>query len=129
MAMEGKAVGIAAADAALCWPAASAAAGMKLLTQRDGAKHWPLSRGFSAAIASGEAKGHFATVMALQAVEFSIPLLPLLQCVLYAEWHSACAEPADPSLFFAESAQILPELLTFLKPHALALHTPAARAL
>lgn len=129
MAMEGDAAGIAAADASLRWPAASAAAGVKLLAQREGARHWPLSRRFSASVTAGEAQGHFATVMALQAVEFSIPLLPLLQCVLYAEWHAARSEPADPSLFFQESAHILPELVTFLKPHAPELHLPAARAL
>jgi hypothetical protein len=129
MAQSADSQSIIAADSALTWPAASAAAGGKLLTQREGARHWPLSRRFTAAVAAGHAPGHFATVLTLQAAEFSIALLPLLQCVLFTEWHAARSEPADASLFFTEAAPVLPRLASFLQPHAPAHFLPSARAL
>jgi hypothetical protein len=129
LAMASDSGALIAADAALVWPAASVTAGAKLLAQRDGAMHWPLARRFSAAVAGGQAAGHFATVMALQAAEFSIALLPLLQCVLYAEWHAAREESADAGVFFTEAAAVLPRLVSFLPQDASVHFIPAARAL
>ena len=129
MAQDADSAGIIAADAALNWPGSSAQAGVKLLSHREGAKHWPLSRRFSTAVAAGTAPGHFATVMALQAAEFSIALLPLLQCVLFAEWHAARPGPADAPMFFVEAAPVLPGMVSFLHPHAPDHFLPSARAL
>lgn len=88
LAHRGNADALAAADATLPLPHSSASAGRRLLSRRDGAHFHPVARRFRSHISSGTAPGHFATVMALQAVDFSLGILPLLQALLYCEWFS-----------------------------------------
>ena len=129
MALAGDARGVAAADAALRLPDTSAAAGRNLLAMREGARPLPVMRKFAGAVAEGTACGHFATVMALQGADFSIALLPLLQCVLYCEWRAA--QPADAARdlndFFRQAGSLLPSLASLLIPHAQDSAIPVAR--
>ena len=131
MALTGDAKGVIAADAALRLPAASAVAGRGLLAVRAGARPLPVLRKFAAAVAGGTASGHFATVMALHAVDFSVALLPLLQCVLYCEWRAIqpADAPKEPDEFFRQAASLLPSLASLLIPHAHDSAIPAARVL
>lgn len=131
MAQRGDAGGIIAADAALRLPSASAAAGRELLAHRSGARHLPVSRRFAAAIAEGGAAGHFATVLALHAADFSVAVLPLLQCLLYCEWHAG--QPADAKCGMGELFHLavaamssLPALAASPAPGAV---KPAARTI
>ncbi len=131
MALAGDAKMVIAADAALRLPAASAAAGRGLLAMRAGARPLPVLRRFAAAVAEGTASGHFVTVMALHAADFSVALLPLLQCVLYCEWRSSQPPdaPKEPDEFFRKAASLLPSLASLLIPHAHDSAIPAARML
>lgn len=128
MALAGDAKGVAAADAALALREASATAGRALLATRSGARPLPVLRKFAAAVEEGSANGHFATVMALHGVDFSIALLPLLQCVLYCEWRVAQPVDAPGELgdFFRCSGSLLPLLASLLFPHAQDSAIPAA---
>jgi len=120
LAIRGEAGLLVRMDAALELPPASAPAGWELLARREGARHLPATRRFAAAVAGGASPGHFATVFALQAAEFSVAVLPMLQGLLYCEWHAArpshepCALPDFLRLAGAELAA-LPALLA---PHA-----------
>ena len=98
MAHRGEAGGITALDSALRLPPRSAAAGLELLTHRHGARHLPVLRRFETAVAEGKAVGHFATVLTLHAANFSIALLPLLQCLLYCECHVGQPSDAMPGM-------------------------------
>ncbi len=131
MALAGDANGVTAADAALRLPVASAIAGRGLLATRTGARPLPVLRRFAAAVGNGTATGHFATVMALHAVDFSVALLPLLQCVLYCEWRSSQLPDAlkEPGEFFRHATSLLPFLASLLIPHAHDFAIPAARVL
>jgi hypothetical protein len=112
MAQRGDADGTTAADATLELPPASVQAGRELLEQREGARYMPVVRRFSGAVADGRARGHFATVLTLYAADFSIALLPLLQCLLYCEWRAG--QPVDSQTgldrFFRDAAGILASL-------------------
>ncbi len=88
MALRGDSSSLARADLALPLPPSSAEAGLRLLRQRAGARYVPVTRRFTAMTAAGSAAGHFVTAMALQSADFSIGLLPLLQSLLYCEWHA-----------------------------------------
>ena len=128
MALAGDAKAVAATDAALALREASTSAGRALLATRSGARPLPVMKKFAAAVEDGSAHGHFATVMALHGADFSIALLPLLQCVLYCEWRAV--QPAGASLelgdFFRCSGSLLPALASLLFPHAKDSATPAA---
>ena len=128
MALAGDAKGVVAADAALALRDASATAGRALLATRSGSRPLPVLRKFAASVEAGSASGHFATVMALHGADFSIALLPLLQCVLYCEWRAA--QPVGASLefgdFFRCSGSLLPALAALLFPHAQDSAIPAA---
>lgn len=119
LALRGEAGLLARADAALHLPEASAAAGRELLSRREGARHLPVSRRFTEAVAAGNAPGHFATVLALQAAEFNVAVLPMLQCLLYCEWRAAmnAASPRDLPDFFRLAAPALAALPALLVPH------------
>ncbi len=121
MAARGDAAGLTAADTALTLPSASASAGRELLAQRAGARYLPVLRRFAGAVAEGKATGHFATVLALHASDFSVALLPLLQCLLYCEWRAGQAQEAACSLedFFRQAGGILPSLPAVLTDHAI----------
>jgi hypothetical protein len=96
MALGGDAAGLTEADGSLRLPPPSAEAGRKLLESRKRARQLPAARRFVAAVAAGGAPGHFATVMALQAAEFSVAVLPLLQCLLFCEWRTGRPDCTAP---------------------------------
>ncbi|HEX2750730.1 MAG TPA: hypothetical protein VHM91_22185, partial [Verrucomicrobiales bacterium] len=132
MAARGDAAGLTTADAALTLPPASVRAGRELLAQREGARHLPVLRRFAAAVAEGKTTGHFATVLALYAADFSVALLPLLQCLLYCEWHAGQKPEAAGSVedFFRQTAGVLPLLPAVLTDHAIRsvdFRTPSGR--
>ncbi len=105
-------------DAALDLPPASGRAGRDLLSQREGARHLTATRRFTASVAAGQAPGHFATVFALQAAEFSVAVLPMLQCLLYCEWHAAQLPRTSRTLvdFFRSASSSLAALPALTKP-------------
>jgi hypothetical protein len=107
-------------DAAFQLPVASSKAGAELLARREGARHLPATRRFAAAVAAGAAPGHFATVVALQSAEFSVALLPMLQCLLYCEWRAAqqSHSPRALSDFFRLAGAELAALPALVSPHA-----------
>lgn len=119
LALRGEAGLLARADAALRLPEASAAAGRELLSRREGARYLPVNRRFAAAVAAGDAPGHFATVLALQAAGFSLAVLPLLQCLLYCEWRAAMSVDAPRGLsdFLLIAAPALAALPALITPH------------
>jgi hypothetical protein len=120
LSLRGEAGLLAKADAALSLPAASVQAGRELLARRSGARHLPVLRRFGRAVECGAAAGHFATVLALQAADFSVAVLPLLQCLLYCEW-SAGQPPGAPRellYFFQNAGTALATLPSLIKPHA-----------
>jgi hypothetical protein len=127
LALKGDGDGVAAADQALALPQASSEAGRALLARRDGRRQLPAARRFTAAVAASEARGHFATVVALQAAEFSIALLPMLQCLLYCEWRSAQPEAGRTGFeeFFRDARNVLSFLPSLIIPHV---HDPAISA-
>jgi hypothetical protein len=120
LALRAEASLLARADAALSLPEGSVQAGRALLSQRGGARHLPVLRRFAAAVAAGAAEGHFATVLALQAADFSVAVLPMLQCLLYCEWHAARPAGASGDLvqFFHSAGSALAQLPSLIKPHA-----------
>lgn len=122
LSLRGEAALLARADTALPLAAASASvkAGRELLAQRGGARHLPVLRRFAAAVESGAAAGHFATVLALQAADFSVAVLPLLQCLLYCEWSAGQPAGASRELlqFFRNADTALATLPSLIKPHA-----------
>lgn len=119
LALRGEVAILTAADAALRLPAASALAGRELLARRDGARHLPVARRFAAAVAAGAAPGHFETVFALQAADFSVAVLPMLQGLLYCEWRAGQPAGVPHALpdFFQHAAPALYLLPSLLHPH------------
>jgi hypothetical protein len=110
MARRGDATALIAADAALDLSASSVQAGRHLLDRRAGARYLPVLRRFTTAVDDGKAEGHFATVLALQAADFSVAELPLLQCLLFCEWRAGQSLESSPGMdqFFREASGILP---------------------
>jgi hypothetical protein len=92
-------------------------AGRELLGARRGAKHLPVLRKFGVAVAEGVAKGHWETVMALHAVEFSVAALPMLQSLLFAAWWREQPRCGERGLdeFFRQSGGLLNRLPTLLR--------------
>jgi hypothetical protein len=120
LALRGEGGILVKADAALTLPAGSVQAGRELLAQRRGARHLPALRRFAAAVEARTAAGHFVTVLALQAAEFSVAVLPMLQCLLYCEWHAGqpAAAPRELLQFFRSAGPALTLLPALIKPHA-----------
>jgi len=131
MALLGDAAGLAEADRTLDLPPSSTSAGRDLLAARGGARYLPVARRFAGAVGNGAAAGHFATVMALHAADFSVALLPLLQCLLYCEWRAGQSGAAARGLeeFLHQAHSILPALRALLLSHAQNPDIPVARAL
>ncbi len=130
MALRGDAAGLIAAEGGLRLSGASAQAGKELLARREGARHLPVARRFAAAVAEGKTPAHFATVFALYAADFSIAVLPMLQCLLYCEWRTR--RPAPPSVemetFFQQAAEALKVLPTLVVPGPGAIAFPAGKS-
>jgi hypothetical protein len=120
LVLRGESALLVRMDAALLLPVASSLAGAALLARREGARHLPATRRFAAAVAGGTAPGHFATVIALQSAEFSVALLPLLQCLLYCEWCTAQQSHSSRALsnFFRLAGPELAALPALVSPHA-----------
>lgn len=131
LAVTGDAAALARADLALPLPASSATAGLRLLRQRAGALYIPVTRRFTAFAAEGRAAGHFSTAMALQSVDFSLGLLPLLQCLLFCEWQAGQAGEAlrDLDTFFLKAGHEFRRLPSLLPHHDTHPAIPAARAI
>lgn len=129
MALRGDVAGMTAADRLLKLPPASSEAGRRLLDARRGARHLPAGRRFAAAVAAGETPGHFATVMALQAADFSIAVLPLVQCLLYCEWRAGQPPSGlrDLDDFLRHASGTVPSLTSLISPHEQAPDIPFSR--
>lgn len=119
--------GLAAADLALAWPPESVAAGRVLLASRADAWPLPIAKRFRAAVAAGQAAGHFATVMALYAAGFSIALVPLIQAVLYCEWRGGQNAGVTLDDFPGIPAGLLPAPPGSIFSHAASTAIPVAR--
>lgn len=115
-ASGGKFAEVVGADGGL-GESGAVAAGRELLGARRGAKHLPVLRKFGAAVAEGVAKGHWETVMALHAVEFSVAALPMLQSLLFAAWWREQPRCGVRGLdeFFRQSGGLLNRLPTLLR--------------
>jgi hypothetical protein len=94
----------------------SCRAGAAVLAARTGARHLPVLRRYGEAVREGRAPGHWVSVMALHAVEFSVGMLPLLQCLLYAEWRQSDCGDGGVESFLRESAGSLSALPALLRP-------------
>lgn len=103
-------------DGQLADCAKSRRAGAAVLAARAGARHLPVLRRFGEAVREGKAPGHWVTVMALHAVEFSVGMLPLLQGLLYAEWRQSDCGGGGLEAFLRESAGSLSGLPALLRP-------------
>ncbi|HWB07204.1 MAG TPA: hypothetical protein VG796_29540 [Verrucomicrobiales bacterium] len=114
MAARGDAAALITADSALQLPPASALAGQALLAQRGGARFLPVVRRFMTAVTEGKAPGNFVTVLALHAMDFSIALLPLVQCLLYCEWRAGSPAGGTMEDFFRDAAGDVPSLPSLL---------------
>ena len=112
-AVGGDAAEVVRLDRALPACATGCAAGAELLARRRGARHLPVLRRFAGEVEAGRAAGHFATVLALHAVEFSVGALPLLQALLWCEQRGESGDCGDAKMgaFLRESAAALPALL------------------
>ena len=110
MALNGDSEGIMAADRSLALPGVSSLACRELLSRREGVRHQPVIRRLMAAVADDRIPGHFITVLAATAAEFSLGEVPMLQCALYCEWRSSRRDgtSAGASDFLLDTASLLP---------------------
>jgi len=64
-------------------------AGQRFLEGKAGMQRAPQWRKYAHHVGQGECPGHVATVFALQAALYHLPLLSALSAYVYFEWHSA----------------------------------------
>jgi hypothetical protein len=119
LALRGESGLLFRADAALTLPESSVRAGRELLERRSGARHLPVMKRFMTAIGQGAASGHFVTALALQSADFSIAVLPMLQCLLYCEWcgGQSSGTPRDLATFLRGTGSALELLPPLIQPH------------
>ena len=67
----------------------SASAGAALHGSIEGARHVPQMDRFRHAVLEQQVPGHFATVLAVEAALFYVPLMHVLPACLFAEWRGA----------------------------------------
>lgn len=79
----------------------------------------PLRRGVVRALAAGEIPGHWATLCAVGAVSFHLPLLVALQAALFVEWEvrEVKRKSATVALFIDSALPLLLQLPPFLAEH------------
>lgn len=76
----------------------SASAGSVLYGTIDGARHVQQIVRFRKAVMEQQIPGHFATVLAVEAALFHVPLMHVLPACLFAEWRGGLANESSPSI-------------------------------
>ncbi|RYD35647.1 MAG: hypothetical protein EOP86_07905 [Verrucomicrobiaceae bacterium] len=111
---------IIAADNSLAGGENSTAAGRAWLGRQRGAKHANLLPNLAAALAAGQVAGEFHTVLALQASNFHVGHLPMLQAALYCEWRAARSDSGTPfsvEEFLRRTRSVMSQLPALVTAH------------
>lgn len=131
-AEAGNARAVVELDRALDAPESSSLAGRAWLENREGVRGHAVFRRLRRLAAAGETPAHFHTVLAVQAEEFHVAWLPMLQAALFAEWRAArpfgpSRGEVSPEEFYVHTRSVMSRFPSLITPYVPAQPLAAVR--